>query len=231
MLGYMADELGRYLARLRFPKRVRVPQGIVKINLGSGVEVAEGWLNVDGSIHALLSGMPRQVLSILYHFSNSLNSAMSERDYIERLHNSRFVFYELGLGLPFYDNVADYVYSSHVLEHFYLSEARRLLGEIWRILKPGGTVRVCVPDLEHAISVYQSGRFAEALTYFFGESRPGHYREHHYMYNFSLIAELLSARGFTDIRRCEFQQGSVPDLNKLDNRPEETLYVEARKPA
>jgi len=31
------------------------------------------------------------------------------------------------------------------------------------------------------------------------------------------------------IERCAFQQGLVPDLDRLDNRAEETLYVECVK--
>lgn len=50
--------------------------------------------------------------------------------------------------LPFEDASADLVYHSHLLEHLTLEEARFFLGECFRILKPGGIVRVAVPDLE-----------------------------------------------------------------------------------
>ena len=50
--------------------------------------------------------------------------------------------------LPLPDGSADAVYHSHVLEHLPPAAADRLLGECRRILRPGGILRVAVPDLE-----------------------------------------------------------------------------------
>ena len=51
-------------------------------------------------------------------------------------------------GLPLGEGVAAAVYSSHVLEHLTESEARPFLAEMRRVLKPGGVIRLVVPDLE-----------------------------------------------------------------------------------
>ncbi len=51
------------------------------------------------------------------------------------------------------------------------------------------------------------------------------------MYDFDLLETLLGETGFVNVVRCEYRQGRAPDLGLLDNRPEETLYVEAEKPA
>lgn len=51
-------------------------------------------------------------------------------------------------GLPFADRSAAVCYSSHVLEHLGRYAARALLTECMRILKPGGILRLAVPDLE-----------------------------------------------------------------------------------
>lgn len=50
--------------------------------------------------------------------------------------------------LPFADASVDFVYHSHLLEHLALDDARTFLRECFRILKPGGTIRMAVPDLE-----------------------------------------------------------------------------------
>lgn len=50
--------------------------------------------------------------------------------------------------LPFENSNFDAVYSSHVLEHFSRAEADNFVSEIYRVLKPGGIVRIVVPDLE-----------------------------------------------------------------------------------
>ena len=51
-------------------------------------------------------------------------------------------------GLPFADEVFDAVYCSHVLEHLPRQEASNLLRQMHRVSRPGGVIRVVVPDLE-----------------------------------------------------------------------------------
>lgn len=57
-------------------------------------------------------------------------------------------------GLPFPDGSFDAVYQSHVLEHVARERVPALLRECFRILKPGGVLRVVVPDLEAACRAY-----------------------------------------------------------------------------
>ncbi len=59
-------------------------------------------------------------------------------------------------GFPFQDNFFDAVYSSHVLEHFTPNEALFLIKESIRVLKPGGILRIVVPDLEGSCREYLS---------------------------------------------------------------------------
>jgi SAM-dependent methyltransferase len=51
-------------------------------------------------------------------------------------------------GIPFEDDTFDVVYHSHVLEHFGRRQGVFFFGECFRVLKPGGILRVVVPDLE-----------------------------------------------------------------------------------
>jgi predicted SAM-dependent methyltransferase len=62
--------------------------------------------------------------------------------------------HDLRQGVPFPDEEFDVVYHSHVLEHFTQPHARVFLRECLRVLKPGGTVRVAVPDLERIAKTY-----------------------------------------------------------------------------
>ena len=63
---------------------------------------------------------------------------------------------DLTRELPFENNSIDVVYQSHLLEHFPKSYAPKFLMECYRILKPGGTVRIVVPDLEQIVKHYTS---------------------------------------------------------------------------
>src|SRR5438552_1725856 len=55
---------------------------------------------------------------------------------------------------PYPENAFDVVYHSHVLEHFPRSRALEFLRECHRVLKPGGVLRVAVPDLEGIARLY-----------------------------------------------------------------------------
>lgn len=57
-------------------------------------------------------------------------------------------------GLPFPENTFDAVYHSHVLEHLSPQDGQHLLEECYRVLKPGGVLRIVVPDLEQIAKLY-----------------------------------------------------------------------------
>lgn len=56
--------------------------------------------------------------------------------------------YDIRKGLPYHDNTFDACYSSHIIEHLDQTEARKLVTECFRVIRPGGIIRVVVPDLE-----------------------------------------------------------------------------------
>ncbi len=57
-------------------------------------------------------------------------------------------------GLPFDDNHFVAVYHSHVLEHLPPDQGKRLIEDCFRVLQPGGVLRVVIPDLERIARVY-----------------------------------------------------------------------------
>jgi SAM-dependent methyltransferase len=128
------------------------------------------------------------------------------------------------------DAVADYTYSSHFLEHLFRGDAEHLLADMHRVLKVGGKARISVPDLEFAVGLYAAGDKERMLTqYFFIDDEDNHYSRHKYMYDFQMMEELLLRVGFREVRRWSFTQGDVPDISILDNRPDDSLFVEATK--
>lgn len=64
------------------------------------------------------------------------------------------IAYDLRRELPFQDSSFEAAYGSHVLEHLEPDAASRLLRECHRILKPGGILRIAVPDLEAIARLY-----------------------------------------------------------------------------
>jgi predicted SAM-dependent methyltransferase len=149
------------------------------------------------------------------------------------------------------NETVDFVYSSHFLEHLTRREASKIVKDCFRVLKPGGWIRLVCPDLRILARKYLEGdigyplfnvwpkaqlseAFIESLCLVDNRSilakflSPGF--SHLYMYDFDSIAELLSECGFPVTNVCCFREGATPDIDKLDNRPDESLFVEAQKP-
>lgn len=225
--GEAADALARAVARLRPRRTVSTGPPPVRVNLGSGLAVAPGWIHLDGSIHALLAGAPPRLLRALHRRTTTLGW-LTEQEYVRRLRGHRFLHHELERPLPFPAASVDFLYASHVLEHLFPEDADRLLAETHRVLRPGGVVRIAVPDLAHALELYREGRKKASLAFFF-EGRAGYYRRHRYMYDEELLRGALRRAGYAEVVRRSYRDGEVPDLELLDNRPEETLFMEARR--
>jgi predicted SAM-dependent methyltransferase len=62
--------------------------------------------------------------------------------------------HDVSTGLPFPAESADAVYSAAVFEHIRRRNVRKFLTEIYRVVKPGGIIRVGVPDLEKICRLY-----------------------------------------------------------------------------
>lgn len=221
--------LGKILKNRKLSKLVRHNSGKVCVNLGCGLAIAPGWINVDASFNAIIAGSPRFFLSIFYKLSGS-NRYYSLAEYSDLLSENTFVFHDLSKGSPFDPNTIDYIYSSHFFEHLFKKDAARLFSDCYRALKNGGVMRVAVPDLEYAIELYKKDGAKNMLeNYFFVDDLNSYLARHKYMYDFVLLKEALEIAGFKNIVKCSFSVGAVPDLELLDNRPEETLFVEAYK--
>lgn len=62
--------------------------------------------------------------------------------------------HDLRKRLPYADQSISCVFSEHFIEHIDRGEAVNLLRECFRVLVPGGIVRITTPDLQNLISDY-----------------------------------------------------------------------------
>lgn len=62
-------------------------------------------------------------------------------------------FYQKGDRLSYPDCEFAFIYSEHFFEHLFLDEAVALLRECFRVLAPGGVVRICVPDADLRVNL------------------------------------------------------------------------------
>src|SRR3954471_9291523 len=63
------------------------------------------------------------------------------------------------------DNVVDGIFTEHTLEHLKYDDVSRLLRECHRILKPGGRIRVVLPDVSLFVRHYAEGDAAWFRTW------------------------------------------------------------------
>lgn len=216
----------------------------IKVNIGCGPEVVADWINYDSSFHVVLS-RHRFLKKILYAFRlipKNVYESSWPYDLIKRT--------DLRKGLPLSDETVDFIYSSHFIEHLSCTDAIKLLKECYRVLKRGGWIRIIVPDLQVITNKYLKGEtdyvlFRESnksdLSNAFisslclTDNRPLLARiffpgsAHHCMYDFNSLSNLLRKSGFNIIKLRQYREGVTPDIAELDNRPEESLYVEAQK--
>ena len=61
---------------------------------------------------------------------------------------------DLKKGIPFPDSFFNVVYHSNLIEHFSKKDAEYLIQECFRVLIPGGIIRIATPDLEEITNLY-----------------------------------------------------------------------------
>lgn len=138
------------------------------------------------------------------------------------------------------DGSAEVVYSSHVLEHFPRSETGRVLREWRRVLRPGGTLRVAVPDFDALSALYvETGRLELVLGPLFGRG-DYLYNVHYTAFDEALLCRALEAAGFVRPRRYDwrhtehahvddYSQAYFPHMDKAKGRLL-SLNLEATRP-
>ena len=203
---------------------------IVALNLGCGLEVHNKWINIDGSFNAFLSHFPEVIVRLAYKFTGS-RSYYSEEEYLKIIKNNQFFQYNLKRGIPVKNETVDFIFSCHFIEHLSKNDASFLIGECHRVLKKGGIIRTVIPDLDYAINLLNNGQKSKALNdyFFIEEGEVTDFSRHKYMYDFELFKNLLESKKFKNVCKCEFKEGKVPNIDVLDNRAKDSIYIEATK--
>ena len=142
-------------------------------------------------------------------------------------------------GLPLGDNSIDYAVSIHALQEVPIPEIVPVLRELHRVLKPGGVLRLCLPDLDKGIDAYRRQDGAHFLIPDEdAQSLGAKFIMHMLWYGYSrtlftqdFIAELLLRAGFTRADACGYRQtlSGHAGIVELDNREHESLFAEATK--
>lgn len=72
---------------------------------------------------------------------------------------------------PFEDNSQKFIYSAHMIEHITTKRFPGFLSQVYRILRPGGTVRFETPDCKKIVEEYKNGNI-DFFSEFVESNRP-----------------------------------------------------------
>jgi predicted SAM-dependent methyltransferase len=203
------------------PRDAREGAAELKLNIGCGTSVVEGWVNIDNSPSILLSRLP---------FGRRIFRTPDWPRGVRRA--------DVRKGIPFPDSSVSIVYSSHTFEHFTYEESLAVSRECFRVLSPGGILRIVVPDLGIMVRDYLAGaadpmashRFVSRLLLTTSVRDILHPGAHHkQMFDARSLAHMLQEAGFPAPELSAFASSRIAEIAEieLESRRSESLYVEA----
>ncbi len=161
-------------------------------------------------------------------------------------HADIYIAYDIRRSLPFENGHVKRIFAEHVIEHIdFRDDIPQVFREFHRVLEPGGTVRIIVPDVARFISAYvhRSREEFAALRWNLDTLPSDIYTplhivnhlfhqngEHLFGWDFETMEFALKRAGFTDIRKQSFRVSVDPVLaiDQAHHAPY-SLVVEAIK--
>ena len=140
---------------------------------------------------------------------------------------------------PFGNETINYIFCEHMIEHINFLQARIMLKECYRVLKPGGKIRIATPDLDKYLSLITDSSninnkkisdfyLDKLFTAYPNDSNAAfhilnlemHSWGHQYLYNNDTLKDQLAYNKFKDITYCETSMSQDPNLQNLEMHAE-----------
>jgi len=151
---------------------------------------------------------------------------------VDRIDNVRFL-------RSFKENSVDVIYASHVLEHFSRWDYHQVLKRWYDLLKPGGTLRIAVPDFKKLAQYYlETKKLSDIRGLLYGgQDYPEN--NHFWCWDYNELHQDLSEIGFKNIGEYDwtatdhsnvddFSQAYLPHMDK-ENGTLVSLNIECAK--
>jgi predicted SAM-dependent methyltransferase len=212
----------------RYIRGLRDDGKVLHLHASCGTVHLNGWLNFD-----------------LLDFVGS-DGKTTQLDHAHAIDGHCYVKHDAATRYPFPDGAVSSVYSEHFIEHLSLEQGLAWMREAYRLLKPGGVLRLSTPDLEAYCRGYLDEKqemynaWARGLRTHRVDLLPRRtfrfntlMRQwgHQYLYDYDELALILSTARFKQITRCDYRSGTrdIAQHDQAWRRPG-SLYLEAKKP-
>ena len=242
----------------------------VKLNIGAGPNIFpyDGWINYDKAFFneyfAQLSSIATEIRQFgIDNISDNAKSWIATAATIQKqiiiylTQNKEVQFRLCDVNEPFpqhLDNSVDIIYLGQMIEHLNpIYTTPNFLKECYRMLKPGGIIRLATPDLDLLINAYHNGTlndFAKEQPEFYKEVDPAtqlsyimfgacgpnctwdNYEGHMFLFNKHSMTVALSKAGFKNIEFFDQETISHNEIIKHEVTDEgwsHSLVVEGTK--
>lgn len=150
---------------------------------------------------------------------------------------------DAGKPFPFPDAAFEYIYSEHMFEHLKFAQGLNMLGECFRVLKPGGDIRLATPDIDFLIKLYTdphsdlhkqyirwaTATFVPEVTAYVKEDEcsaafvvNNFFRNwgHEVLYHYQGLESVFRKHGFIQISRKQVGESEIATFKKLEKHGE-----------
>tara|TARA_B100000315_G_C14574029_1_gene587034 strand:+ start:375 stop:1106 length:732 start_codon:yes stop_codon:yes gene_type:complete len=149
--------------------------------------------------------------------------------------NSKYVsFLDVKNIFPIKSNYFDYVFTEHLIEHLDYGEGCHLIKESFRVLKPGGKIRIATPNVKYLINLYDKERtnieqmeiqrivqkyFPNVNIYdeLFVINNFFYNWGHKFIYDCQILTESMLSIGFININENLVSESNDVNLRKLEH--------------
>lgn len=209
------------------------------LNIGCGQAPIVGAINIDNSFSVFLSKH-----NFFYFLLKKTGFLSKENINMVLFCKNNKIKFGNATKLKFAENSVDVIYTSHVLEHITRDEVMSFVKQAHLILKPGGVLRIVLPDMNILINDYiKDGNMdrlidRSLLVINYGNSFKAKlkyllfgWRGHKWMYDEKSVFSLLSNSGFSLVKILQPGETNIKESTNINlyEKVGESMYIECIK--